>query len=343
VGILGATGTVGQKLVRLVHEHADFDLVWVAASARSAGRPYAEAARWREREAMPPAAAAMEVRSVDDELDCELCFSALDAATAAAVEPRLAAAGIAVVSNASALRMHPQVPLVVPEVNPDHLDLLASRTGGGFVVTNPNCATVGLVMALRPLVDRFGVEAVSVTTLQAVSGAGYPGVPALDVVNNVIPHIGGEERKLEEEPGKILGRLHDGVVRPLPLTVSAQACRVAVEDGHVLCVSLRLGRRVGVDEALAALRGFASPIAALGLPSAPPRPLCVIDQNEVPQPRLHVGLGGGMTVSVGRVRRCPLMDLRMVVLVHNTMRGAAGAALLNAELLVARGMVGQRA
>ena len=343
VGILGATGAVGQKLVAMLAGHPWFEVTALAASERSAGRRYRDAVHWLEPVALPEGAGDLVVQRVAPPLSCDLVLSALDAATAREAEPAFAAAGTPVVSNASAFRMHPRVPLVIPEVNPDHLDLVATQEyGGGFIVTNPNCSTVGLAAALKPLDDAFGVEAAQVTTLQAVSGAGYPGVPALDILGNVIPCIDGEEAKLETEPGKLLGKLAGGSIEPAPVRISAQTTRVPVVDGHLLTVSVRLGTRAGAAEARRALAEYRSPIADLSLPSAPARFLAVLDGDAAPQPRLHAWLGGGMTVAVGRVRPCPVLDVRFVVLVHNTVRGAAGAAILNAELLVARGLVGCR-
>ncbi|HPS77729.1 MAG TPA: aspartate-semialdehyde dehydrogenase [Thermoanaerobaculaceae bacterium] len=338
VGILGATGTVGQKLVRRLQGHPWFDLTRLMASERSAGRPYGEAVHWLEPEPLPPHVAAMPVEPAEPG-GCELVLSALDAAAARELEPRFAAVGCAVVSNASAFRMDADIPLVVPEVNPDHVELIGRQPWRGCIVTNPNCVVAGLVLVLKPLLDAFGLEALALTTLQAVSGAGYPGVPALDILGNVIPAIAGEEEKLQQEPGKILGRLDGDHVEPAPLEVSAQATRVPVLEGHLLSMSIRLGRRAGPDEAKAALRGFAPPDPVRRLPSAPDRPLLVLDDPFAPQPRLHAGAGGGMTVTVGRIRSCPVLGLRLVALVHNTIRGAAGAALLNAELLVRQGMV----
>ncbi len=338
VGILGATGSIGQKLIRLLHDHPWFEIRALAASPRSAGKAYADAVHWLEPTALPRSVSGMTVVSVDAVQGCDLLFSALDSQTARRMEPSLVAAGNVVVSNASALRMDPGVPLVVPEVNPDHLELLRNRNGG-CIVTNPNCVTVGLALALKPLVDRFGVEAVDVTTLQAVSGAGYPGVPAMDIISNVIPHIDGEADKLEEEPGKIFGCLRDSVIEPLPITVSAQVTRVPVIDGHLLSISVKLARAATAEKALGAFEGFRSPLKGLGLPSAPERPVVVLGGEADPQPRLHSGLGGGMAVSIGQVRACPVLDLRFVALVHNTIRGAAGAAVLNAELMVAKGLV----
>ena len=340
--VLGATGAVGQKLVHLLRDHPSFEVTAVAASLRSAGRSYREAVRWMEPGSPPDAVANLVVRNVDDDLDCELAFSALDSAVALAVEPRLAAAGIPVVSNASALRMDPATPLVVPEVNPDHLELSQFPSVGAPIVTNPNCATVGLVMVLKPLHDAFGINAVHVTTLQAVSGAGYPGLSALDILGDAVPFIPGEEEKLCTEPLKILGRRRGGRIEPASMTISAQTTRVPVLDGHLLCVSLRLRQAASPVEVAEELAAFRGRIAGLDLPSAPDNPITVLDGDEPPTPRRHAGAGGGMTVTIGRIRRCPVHDIRLVALVNNTVRGAAGAAILNAELMLEKGLIGQR-
>lgn len=338
VGVLGATGTVGQKLVRLLAHHPWFELQRLMASERSVGKPYGQAVHWLEPEPLPPDIAAMTVESAEPG-GCALVLSALDAATARAVEPRFAQAGCAVVSNASAHRMDPDVPLVVPEVNPDHLELAGRQPWPGALVTNPNCVVAGLVLVLKPLQDAFGVEAVELTTLQAVSGAGYPGVPALDILGNVIPGIVGEEEKLQTEPLKILGTLDGGAIADAPIAISAQTTRVPVLDGHLLSLSVRLGRSATPEHVSEALKRFRPPERVQQLPSAPAEPLAVLGRELGPQPRLHAGLANGMTVSVGRVRPCPVLDVRLVALVHNTVRGAAGAALLNAELLVREGVV----
>lgn len=340
VTILGATGTVGQKLVRRLQGHPWFTVTAVAASSRSAGKTYREAAHWLEPGPIPEAVGNLVVRSVEDDLDCDVVLSALDSETAARVEPEIAGKGTPVVSNASAMRMANGVPLVIPEVNPDHLDLLtAGDAPAPPLVTNPNCATVGLVMALKPLHDAFGVRAVRVTTMQAISGAGHPGVPSLDILGNVLPNIPGEEEKLEEEPQKILGTLDGLSLRPAELVVSAQTNRVPVIDGHVLSISVGLIANANVDQARKALDAFVSPIAGLELPSAPLKPLLLVDDPMRPQPRLDGATNQGMTVTVGRLRKCFVLDLQLVALVHNTERGAAGAAVLNAELMVKKGLV----
>jgi aspartate-semialdehyde dehydrogenase len=339
VAVLGATGTVGQKLIRLLDGHPWFEVTAVAASPRSAGKTYREAVHWLEPGSPPRGVAELLVQRVDGDLDCDLAFSALDVAVAADIEPRLANAGVPVVSNASALRMDQAVPLIVPEVNPDHLALLAGCGDRAPVVTNPNCATVGLVMALKPIVDAFGLEAVHVTTLQAVSGAGYPGLSALDILGDAVPLIPGEEEKLCTEPQKILGRCRGGRIDPAGFTVSAQAVRVPVLDGHLLCIALRLGREASPLEVSECLQRFRGAIDGLDLPSAPEHPIQVLGDGEAPRPRLHASAGAGMTVTVGRIRRCPVHHIRLVALVNNTVRGAAGAAILNAELMAVRGLL----
>jgi len=343
VGVLGATGAVGQKLVTLLAGHPWFELVSLVASSRSRGKRYGEAAHWLESRPPEPKVAAMRLEEAVDPLACDLVISALDADTAQVIEPTLARAGLPVFSNASSHRGEAAVPLLVPEVNAEHLELVRRQQfGDGFIVANPNCSVAGLVLALKPLVDAFGVEAVQVTTMQALSGAGYPGVPALDAVGNVIPHIEGEDEKIENEPRKIFGTLGSGGVELHHMVISAQANRVPVPEGHLLSVAVRLGCRAKLAEVREALDGFASPIVGLGLPSAPPRPLEVCDDPSHPQPRLHATSADGMMVRIGRLRRCPVLDVRFVALVHNTVRGAAGAALLNAELAVRQGFVRRR-
>jgi aspartate-semialdehyde dehydrogenase len=342
VGILGATGTVGQRFIQLLEGHPQFEVTALAASDRSRGKPYAEACAWRLPGEMPAAVRSLPVSAPEPPLDCDLVFSSLPGEIARKTEEDFARAGYAVISNSSALRMDEDVPLLVPEVNHEHLGLLetqpASRGfGRGFVVTNPNCSTIGVVVALAPLHARFGIEAVVVTTLQAISGAGYPGVASLDINDNILPYIGGEEEKIETETQKILGRLAEGRVEPAPFPVSAQCHRVNVTDGHTAAVRVKLSRKAEPEEVREALASFTSLPQELKLHTAPPRPLIVRDEQDRPQPRLDRDAGRGMTTTVGRILRDKVLDYRFVTLSHNTVRGAAGAALLNAELLIATG------
>jgi len=341
VGILGATGIVGQRFVQMLENHPWFEVAWLAASDRSEGRPYGEAARWRLKTAIPPQVAAMMVSPASPEGAPRLIFAALDAAIAAELEPRFAEAGCGVVSNSSALRMQKDVPLVVPEVNADHIKLLECQAwrkkSGGYVVTNPNCSAIGLVMALAPLEREFGLETVMAVTMQAVSGAGYPGVASLDILGNVIPYIPKEEEKMEEETRKLLGRLNGAGIVPGTFGMSAQCNRVAVEDGHTESVSVKLTKAAEPEEIIAAWNEFRSVPQELRLPSAPENPVQYVTASDRPQPRFDADRGHGMTATVGRLRPCGVLDWKFTVLSHNTIRGAAGAALLNAELLKAQG------
>ena len=341
VGILGATGIVGQRLVQMLEHHPWFEVAWLAASDRSEGRPYAEAARWQMKTSIPASIAAMRLSPATPEGAPSVVFAALDAAIAAELEPRFADAGHAVVSNSSALRMAADVPLVVPEVNSDHIKLLECqswrRKSRGFVVTNPNCSAIGLVMALAPLHQQFGIETVMAVTMQAVSGAGYPGVAALDILGNVIPYIPKEEEKMEEETLKLLGQLHGSRIVPAPFAMSVHCNRVAVEDGHTQSVSIKLKKKARSEEMIRAWEEFRSVPQELKLPSAPERPVRYSAAPDRPQPRFDVDAGNGMTATVGRLRPCSVLDWKFTVLSHNTIRGAAGAALLNAELLKVRG------
>lgn len=337
VGVLGATGSVGQRMVALLEGHPWFRLAEVAASERSAGRLYADAVRWVLPTPMPDEVAALHVRPADEESEAGILFSALDADVAGPVEERHARAGRLVVSNAKNHRMDADVPLLVPEVNPAHLDLLARQSfGGGAIVTNPNCSTIGLVLALEPLHRRFGVDRALVVTLQAVSGAGLPGVSSLVALDNVIPFIAGEEPKLESETLKVLGTLGDGGVSPAPLVVSAQCNRVSVVDGHTLCVSVSLRGSPSLEELREAWETFEGEPQRLALPSAPPRPVLFVEGDDVPQPRLHRDAARGMASTVGRLRICPLLGYKFVTVTHNTVRGAAGGSILCAELVVAQ-------
>jgi aspartate-semialdehyde dehydrogenase len=343
VVILGATGTVGQKFVRLLTDHPWFEVAAVAASDQSAGRRYGEIVRWRENIPIPERIGAMTVQRVDAAIPGRIAFSAIDAEIAGEVEQAFARAGKYVVTNTKTHRMEPDVPLLLPEVNPDHLNLLArqqrERRWSGGIVANPNCSTAGLVLGVAPLHRAFGIEKIFVATMQAVSGAGYPGVASLDALGNVIPYIGGEEEKLERETRKILGPYGTEQVVDAPMAVTAHTNRVAVVDGHLEVVSVGFSRRVMPDEAIQALDQFRAPAEVATLPSTPARPVELDRRPDRPQPRLDSDRGNGMTVTVGRVRPCNLLDLRLVLLSHNTIRGAAGAAIQNAELLVQRGYV----
>src|SRR3989449_6353534 len=344
IGILGATGIVGQRFVQMLEHHPWFEVAWLAASDRSEVKAYGEAARWRLKTPIPAKVAAMKVAPATPEGAPKIIFAALDASIASELEPRFAEAGCAVVSNSSALRMKDDVPLVIPEVNSGHIKLIDvqpwRKKSGGFVVTNPNCSAIGLVLALAPLEQRFGLETVMAVTMQAVSGAGYPGVPSLDILGNVIPYIAKEEEKMEEETQKLLGTLNGAGIIPAPFAMSAQCNRVAVEDGHTESVSIRLKKKAQAEEIIAAWNDFRAEPQQLHLPSAPAKPVIYLNSVDRPQPRLDVDSGGGMTTSVGRLRKCNVLDWKFTVLSHNTIRGAAGAALLNAELLKAKGYLG---
>ncbi|MGD0733351.1 MAG: aspartate-semialdehyde dehydrogenase [Terracidiphilus sp.] len=340
IGILGATGMVGQRFIQLLEHHPWFEITWLAASDRSSGKLYGEAAKWRLDTPLPERIAKMTVAAADPEGAPKIIFAALDAGIARELEPRFAAAGCAVVSNSSAYRMAASVPLVIPEINANHLHLIeeqpSRRESGGYMVTNPNCSTIGLVMALKPIEERFGIEQIFVTTMQAVSGAGYPGVPSMDILGNVVPYIGSEEEKMEAETLKLLGKLEGHVVTPLAARISAHCNRVAVEDGHTESVSLKLSRPATREEILAAWAEF-RPLAGQGLPTAPDQPVQWAPQDDRPQPRLDRNRGNSMAVTVGRLRPCPVLDWKFTALSHNTIRGAAGAAILNAELLASLG------
>jgi aspartate-semialdehyde dehydrogenase len=344
VGILGATGVVGQRFLQMLEDHPWFEVAWLAASDRSEGKPYGEAARWRLKTALPARIAEMRVSPATPAGAPKVIFAALDASIAAELEPRFAEAGCAVVSNSSALRMHENVPLVIPEVNPDHIKLLETqswrRESGGFVVTNPNCSAIGLVLALAPLDRAFGLETVMATTMQAVSGAGYPGVASLDILGNVIPYIPKEEEKMEEETRKLLGHLKGGGIVPGSFAMSAQCNRVAVEDGHTESVSIKLHKKAKLEQIIAVWNNFRSVPQEMNLPLAPDQPVLYTSVPDRPQPRLDIDWGKGMTATVGRLRPCGVLDWKFTVLSHNTIRGAAGAAVLNAELLKVQGFLG---
>jgi aspartate-semialdehyde dehydrogenase len=339
VGILGATGTVGQRFVQLLQGHPQFVVTALAASDRSVGKSFGEACTWRLPGDMPRGVRAIPVLPPEPPLDCDVIFSSVPTEIGREVEGCFAEAGYPVVSNTSSYRMDAGVPLLIPEVNPEHLALLDRRKGKGFIVTNPNCSAIGIALALAPLERKFGVEAAVVTTLQAISGAGYPGVPAMDMTDNVIPFIASEEEKIERETRKILGSLRDGSIEPAPMAVSAQVHRVNVQDGHMAAVRVKLRRKATLAELRETLATFSGVPQALKLHTAPERPVLVRDEPDRPQPRLDRDAGGGMSVMVGRLLPDGVLDYRFVVLSHNTIRGAAGATILNAELLVAKGYI----
>lgn len=345
VGILGATGMVGQRFVSLLERHPWFQVQWLAASERSAAKKYLEACNWRLRSPMPKAARELAVH------ECrtgarggsvpQLLFSSLDSKVAGEVEQEFARAGHVVVSNSSNHRMEPDVPLLIPEVNPEHLALVRAqryeRKWKGAIVTNPNCTTVGLAMSLAPLEKAFGLEKVLMTSMQAVSGAGYPGIPTLDILGNVIPHISGEEEKVEHEAQKLLGKLSDGRVQPGDFAVSASCNRVLVEDGHMESISVSLKSKASLEDLVEAWRKFRALPQERELPSAPKHPIVVREERDRPQPKFDVETEGGMATVIGRARACPVLQFKYTALSHNTIRGAAGAALLNAELMKSEG------
>ena len=346
-GVLGATGIVGQRLVKLLSDHPWFELTEVAASERSSGRTYAEAVRWHLETPIPAVARDLVVKGVEPALNCDFVFSALDSSVAGPVEEDFAGAGYPVVSNSRNHRMDADVPLLIPEVNASHLDAIPAqqRNRGydtGFIVTNPNCSTAGLVLVLKPLADAFGLERIFVVTLQAISGAGYPGVASMDIQGNVVPFISGEEEKMEAEPQKLLGKWDGARFIEAGLGISAHCNRVPVLEGHLECVSLGLKKIASLDEVREALRTFEVDEELASLPTALRHPVVVVDEENRPQPRRDVEAGDGMAAVVGRIRECPLHDVKLTLLSHNLVRGAAGAALLNAELLAARGFLKDR-
>jgi aspartate-semialdehyde dehydrogenase len=339
VAVLGATGTVGQKFILLLDNHPLFRIRELVASERSAGKRYDEACKWKQDRPIPPAVADMRVTALDADLESPLLFSGLDSSVAGEAESRYAGAGHFVVSNSKNHRMDADVPLVIPEINSDHLALVGSQSHAGAIVTNPNCSTMFLTMALAPLHRDFGVEAVQVSTMQAVSGAGYPGVPSMDILGNVLPYISGEEDKVETETQRILGSLTDEQIRPAPFPVSAQCNRVAVFDGHTESVSVRLRGDPSPEDVAASMRAFRGMPQEHGLHTAPEHPVIVVEEEDRPQPARDIWREGGMATMVGRIRRCPVMGIKFVAMGHNTVRGAAGAAVLNAEAAHALGYI----
>jgi len=341
VAILGATGMVGQRFVQQLVGHPRFRISALASSARSAGRTYREACNWVLDGEMPEETAGMKVQPVRPDLNAQLVFSALPASVARDVEPQFAQAGYVVCSNASAFRYADDVPVIIPEINHDHTALLEkqkqTRGWKGLIVTSPNCTTTGIAIPLKPLEAAFGIEQLFVVSMQAVSGAGYPGIPFLDIQDNVIPFIGGEEHKIETEVHLLLGRMEGNERIPASFAVSAQANRVSVREGHTINLSVGLKQDPGLDAVVDTLRDFRGILGLPELPSAPSQMIIVRDEENRPQPRRDRNANAGMSVSVGRVRPCPILDYRMVTVSHNTLRGAASGSILNAELLVAKG------
>ncbi len=342
VAVLGATGSVGQRFIQLLANHPWFRVHEVVASDRSAGKTYGDAADWRLETLVPEETANLTVKNLGAELESRLLFSGLDSSVAGEAEDDYANRGCAVISNSRNHRMDGDVPLLIPEINAEHLDAIEMqrKRRAGYIVTNPNCSVIGLAMPLAPLERAFGLEAVQVTTMQAISGAGYAGVASYAIIDNVIPYIGGdEEEKIETEPRKILGAWKNDRFADAPMKISAQVNRVPTIDGHLMTVSAKLRNSAEIGGVREAIESFIGEPQKLGLPTAPKHPIHFIDAVDRPQPRLDRDRERGMAVSVGRLRPCPILDIRFVSLVHNTIRGAAGAAILNAELLRARNLL----
>ena len=343
VGVLGATGMVGQRFIELLQNHPWFELTELAASEKSAGKTYEDAmeGRWKVSAQIPEKFRKIEVKECKPNLDCKVVFSALDSSVAGLVEEDFAKNGYVVSSNSKNHRMEDDVPLLIPEVNAEHLSIIKKqkkRFGKGFIATNPNCSAIGLVIALKPLQDSFGLRKVFVTTMQALSGAGYPGVASLDILDNVIPYIGDEEEKIENETLKLLGKVENGRFIFANIKMSAQCNRVNVKDGHLEAVNVELGKKADLESVKNAFRNF-NPLKNLKLPSAPNPPIIVREEIDRPQPKYDREAGNSMAVTVGRIRKCNILDYRFLVLSHNTIRGAAGAAILNAELMVSKGYI----
>jgi len=340
VGILGATGSVGQKFIQLLAEHPFFELVEIAASDRSAGKKYKDAVNWFLPTPIPEKIANLIVKNCEPGLSCNVVFSGLDASIAGEIEESFAKNNYHVISNSKNHRFDNDVPLLIPEVNPDHLGLLKVQNyGKGSIVTNPNCSVIGLLIALKPLHDAFGIELVNVVTMQALSGAGYPGVSGLDIIDNVIPFIGGEENKMETEPLKILGNFDGKKIEQSAIKISSSCNRVSVVDGHLESVQVKLKNKPSKDEILSVWKNFKGEPQEYDLPFAPIQPIHYFFEEKYPQPRLHRNIDKGMAVAVGRLRDCNLFDYKFTVLSHNTVRGAAGGAILCAELMKIKGLL----
>ncbi len=343
VGILGATGAVGQRFVELLDSHPYFEVVALCASENSAGQKYGDLmrSRWKISGNIPDYAKSILITTPEPEKTkgVEIVFSGLDSSIAGEVELSYAQAGVHVISNSRNHRMVPNVPILSAEVNSDHLEVLSHQSTPGKILTNSNCTIMGVTLTLKPLFDAYGIESVILFSLQAISGAGYPGVPSMDILGNVIPYISGEEGKAETEPKKCLGSVKDGKIVDADFQISAHCNRVPVSDGHTVCVSVKLKRRSEREEILRLWKEFRSVPQELNLPSAPHPPILYRDEEDRPQPRLDLWEGKGMSVVVGRLREDPILDWKYVVLSHNTVRGAAGAAILNAELLLKKGLI----
>lgn len=340
VGILGATGSVGQKFVAMLANHPWFEITEVAASERSAGKKYKDAVNWILTTPLPKRIGELKVKECAPGLKCKIAFSGLDSSIAGEVETEFAKAGYIVVSNSKNHRMDRDVPLLVPEINADHLGIIKTQKfGKGCIATNPNCSTIGMVIALKPLLDNFGLEMVNVVTMQALSGAGYPGVSSLDTIDNVIPYISGEEDKLETEPLKILGKYKAGKIEKTKIKISAQCNRVSVIDGHLECVQVKLKKKATPEQIKHAWKTFKGLPQKMDLPTAPKQPIHYFEEDRYPQPKIHRDIDKGMAVSVGRLRKDVFFDYKFVVLSHNTVRGAAGGAILCAEIMVAKKMI----
>ena len=344
VGILGATGTVGQRVIHLLRNHPYFEVTALAASDRSEGKRFVDACNWKLPFEMPDAVKEIKVQAIKPPLNCDFVISSLPSDLALATEHEFAAAGYPVISNSSSYRMDEYVPLVVPEINPDHLDMIPiqQKKRGyktGYIVTNPNCTTIGLVLALAPLQKAFGLEAVMMTSMQAISGAGYPGVASMDIIDNVMPHPGDEEEKVEEEPQKIMGKFSRNKFIAAPFIVSAQCNRVPVQDGHLESVRVKLKKKTTVEKVIAAFASYSGLPQELKLPTAPEFPVIVRTEKDRPQSRLDRDAQNGMATVVGRIGKDTIFDFKFTLVSHNTVRGAAGAAILNAELLVAKGLL----
>ncbi len=345
VAILGANGSVGQRFIQLLENHPWFEVKCLTGSDRSIGKPFSQSCHWILAEKMPETIKSMVIQENERAADeCQIAFSAMPADQAKDVEPALAALGMAVVSNASAHRMDVDVPILLPEVNPDHTLIVnkqrINHNWKGFIVTNPNCTSTGMTISLKPLLDAFGIDQIIAVSLQALSGAGYPGVSSLDIIDNVVPFIKGEEEKVESEPLKMLGKITGDHIQKADFVISAHTNRVAVVDGHTVCVSIKCSKEIKPRDAIDAMKAYQCPEISKELPSSPWPVIQIHDETDRPQPRLDRGIGNGMTTSVGRLRIDPIMGLKYVVLSHNTIRGAAGGAVYNAELLVQQKLIG---